>query len=111
MRSSDREPGFLLEVAQLRRAQLVVDDDEIDVQLGARLLQHPDLAAAQVKRGVGRGALLDEAQHDLRAGGAGQTVELFEAVFGGRPGDDAGGEPDERRPLPPAIVPGGRPTD
>ena len=99
----DREPGFLLEVAQLRGAQLVVDDDEIDVQLGARLRQHPDLAAAQVERGVGRGAFLDETQHDIRPGRAGQTVELFEAVIGGRTGDDAGGETDESRPLPPAA--------
>ena len=76
---------------------------EIDVQLGARLRQHPDLAAAQVKRGVGRGAFLDETQHDIRPGRAGQTVELFEAVIGGRSGDDAGGETDESRPLPPAA--------
>ena len=103
VRSRTAMPGFLLEVAQLRRAQLVVDDDEIDVQLGARLRQHPDLAAAQVERGVGRGPLLDETQHDIRAGGAGQTVELFEAVLGGRTGDDAGGETDERRALPPAA--------
>ena len=66
-------------------------------------VEHADLAAAQVERGVGRRAFLDEAQHDIRAGRAGQTVELFEAVIGGRAGDDAGGETDERRPLPPAA--------
>ena len=84
----DRELRFLLEVAQLRRAELVVDDDEIDVQLGAGLRQHADLAAAEVERRIGRGPLLDEAQHHFRAGGAGQPVELFEAVLGSGPGDE-----------------------
>ena len=37
VRSRTRELRLLLEIAQLRRAQLVVDDDEVDVQLGARL--------------------------------------------------------------------------
>ena len=100
----DGDVRRLLEVAQLGRAELVVDDDEIGVELGARRLQRPDLAAAQVERGVGRRPLLHHAQHDVGASGAGETVELLEAVLGGGAGDDARREPHQRRALPPAST-------
>ena len=99
-----RRCRLLLEVAQLSRAQLVVDEDEVDVELGARLLEHADLAPAEVEGRVRRRPFLDEAQHDRRAGCPGQAVQLFEAVLGCRLGDDTGGEADQRRALPPAVT-------
>ena len=41
-----------------------------------------DLAAAEERRRIGPRALLQHAQHDLRAGGRGEAGELVERVFG-----------------------------
>ena len=69
----------LLEVAQLRRAQLVVEDD--DVGAAARRTTAASASTLPLPRNVagsGFGAVLQHAQDDRRAGGrreAGQLVE------------------------------------
>ncbi len=71
----------LLEIAQLRRAQLVVEDDDVDAQFVARRGQRLHFAAAEERRRVGPRALLQHAQDDGRAGGRGEAGKLVERVF------------------------------
>src|SRR4029453_1949768 len=63
-----RDMRLALEIPELRRRQLVVEDDEIDAELGTRGRQRVDFASAEKGRGIGSGPLLKHAQHDVRAG-------------------------------------------
>jgi hypothetical protein len=72
----------LLEIAQLRRAQLVVEDDDVGAELVTRRGQRLHLAAAEKCRGVGLRAVLQNAQDDQRAGGRCEAGELVEGMFG-----------------------------
>ena len=47
------------DLAQLRRRQLVVEDDGVDVGLGAGGRQEVELAAPEKRRGIGRGRSCD----------------------------------------------------
>ena len=89
----------LLQLAQLRRRQLVVEDDDVDVGFGRGAREQIDFAAAEKRRGVGLGPLLQHAQHDLRAGGVGEAGQLFERMFGVDAARRAGDETDEGRAL------------
>ena len=71
-----------LEIAQLRRAQLVVEDDDVDAQFVARRGQRLHFTAAKKRRRIGPRALLQHAQDDAGSGGRSQTGELVERVFG-----------------------------
>ena len=72
----------LLQVAALRRRQLVVEDDDVDVRFGERAGEFFGLAAADERRRIGPRTLLHRAQHGLGARGLGQAGELFENQFG-----------------------------
>ena len=89
----------ILQLAQLRRRQLVVDDDDVDRGLGAGQRQRLRLAAADEGGRVGGGALLQRAYDGGGAGGVRQPFELVEGLFGVDPAHVAGDEPDESRAL------------
>src|SRR4029453_3135537 len=87
----------LLEVARLRRRQLVVEDDDVGAGLGACGGERLHLAAAQERRGIRLRALLLDAQHDIGAGRRRETGELVERVFGIEVPRRVFEETDERR--------------
>ena len=89
----------LVQLAQLRRRQLVVEDDQVGVGFRRGLRQHLDLAAAEERRRIGLGTILQHAQHDARARGFGEAAELFEGMFRVDPPRAAGDQADERCPL------------
>jgi hypothetical protein len=68
----------LLEIAELGRRELVVEDHHVDVRLIAGRCQGLDLSAAEKGRGVGARALLQQAQHHVRARRRRETCELVE---------------------------------
>ena len=78
----DLAPHRLLEVAQLRRAQLVVEDDDVGAELVARRGQRLHLAAAEKGRGIRLRPILQHAEDDRRAGGRCEAGELVERMFG-----------------------------
>ena len=96
VRSTTLRVEPLLQLAQLRRRELVVENDDVDVGFGGGAGEQFDLAAAEKRRGVGLGTLLQHAQHDLRAGGIGQTGQLFEGMLGVDPTRAAGDQTDRR---------------
>jgi hypothetical protein len=69
---------LLLEIALLNRAELVVHDDQIVVQLGTEILHLLDLAAPEVGRRLWSVAALDYSPHGHAAGGLSQAGELVE---------------------------------
>ena len=89
----------LVQLAQLRRRQLVVEDDDVGVGFGRGLRQHVDLAAAEERGRVGLGTILQHAQDDAGARGLGEAGELFEGMFRVDPPRAAGDQTDERCPL------------
>ena len=82
VRSTTLRSQTLAELAQLRRRQLVVEDDDVDVGLVGRLRQQLHLAAAEKRRRVGLRPFLQHAQDDARAGRLGQAFQLFDRTFG-----------------------------
>ena len=72
----------LLEVAKLRRAQLVVEDDDIGAAARRTKRERLDLAAAEERRRIGLRTILQHAQDDGRAGGRGEAGKLVERMFG-----------------------------
>ena len=99
MRSMTLHADHLLQLAQLRRRELVVDDDHVDPRLGARRRQRLRLAAADEGGRVGRDALLQRAHHRRGARGMGQSIELVERLLGVGTAHGARDEPDEGRAL------------
>ena len=99
MRSTTLQIEPLVELAQLRRRQLVVEDHEVRVGFGRRVRQHFDLAAAKEGGRIGPGALLQHAQHHACAGRVGQPAELFEGMFCVDPPRPAGHQANQRRPF------------
>ena len=89
----------LVELAQLRRRQLVVEDDEVGVGFRGRARQHLDLAAAEECRGVRLRAILQHAQDDACARGFGKATEFFEGMFRVDSTRAAGDQTDERCPF------------
>ncbi len=73
----------VFQVALLGRAELVVEDDEGVVELGALGLQLGELALADVGGGIGASELLDGAADDAGAGGVGEEGELIEGGLAG----------------------------
>ena len=95
----DLAADLLLDLPQLRRRQLVVEDDDVDVGFGARRGERLDLAGAEKGRRIGLRPLLQHAQHDLGAGRLGQAGQLVERSLGLEPPRAAGDQADERRAL------------
>ena len=90
----------LLEVAVLRRRQLVVEDDGVGVELPAQSGDLLGLAPADEGGGVGRVAPLHHAAHDVGARAVDQLRQLVEVLvdqLGGQAGED---DADEDDPLP-----------
>ena len=80
-------PEQLLQVAVLRRRQLVVEDDGVGVEAAAQLGDLLRLAAADEGGRVGRVATLHDAADDVGARAVdqlGQLVELLVDHLGGR---------------------------
>jgi Na+:H+ antiporter len=71
----------LFELAKLRRCQLVVENDNVNVCLGARRCQSGDFTAAEKGSGIRLRSLLKHSQHDCGAGGIGETRQFVERVF------------------------------
>ena len=82
MRSTTLQADELLQLAQLRGRELVVDDDDVDARLGAGQRQRLRLAPADEGGRIGRGALLQRAHDHGRAGGVGEPSEFVEGLFG-----------------------------
>ena len=87
------------EMAHLRRGQLAVEDDDVDVQFGAGGGDHVDLAAAEKGRGIRLGPFLQHAQDDRCARRFGQAAQFVERAFGIEPLRASGDETDERGAL------------
>ena len=95
----DLAPDLLLDLAQLRRRQLVVEDDDVDVGLCCGGRERLDLAGAEKRRRIRLRPFLEHAQHDLGAGGLRQAGELVERALGVEPAGASGDQADERGAL------------
>ena len=90
----------LLQVAVLRRRQLVVEDDRVGVEAAAERGDLLRLAAPDEGGRVGRVAPLHDPAHDVGARAVHQLRQLVELLVDqlvGEPGED---DPDEDDPLP-----------
>ena len=87
------------EVAQLRRRQLVVENHDIDARSSQEAASDRNLAAAEKRRGIRLGALLQHAQHDRRAGGRRQAGQFVERMLGIEVTGSAVEQTDKRRAL------------
>ncbi len=72
--------GGLLQVADLRRRQVVVEDNDVGVGGRGLLLEFHELALADVAGGVDLQAALAKAADDEGAGRGRQAAQLFEGV-------------------------------
>ena len=63
----DLATDLFFDLPQLRRRQLVVEDDEVGVRSRRRRRERLDLAGAEERRRIGLRPLLQHAQHDLGA--------------------------------------------
>src|SRR6185503_16753465 len=90
----------ILELAELPRRQLVIDDDYVDVGFGAGSGQTGDLAGADEGPGVRLGSLLQHPQRDGGAGGVGEAGQLFERLLSIHASNGATDQTDERCALP-----------
>ena len=73
----------LLEVPLLSRAQVVVDDDDVDVEGGGRMGELGGFSRADEGRRVDLEAADELAAHRIGAGGVGEEGELGERSLGG----------------------------
>ena len=85
VRSTVLRPGDRLNLPKLRRRQLVVENHDADIGLGAGGGQQVEFAATKKRRRVRARALLRDAQDDLRARRLGQTRQLVHRLFCGQP--------------------------
>ena len=72
----------LFQIAQLRRAQLVIEDHHARVEFVTRRGQRFDLAAAKEGRRVGPRTVLENTQDDRRPSRSRKACELVERMFG-----------------------------
>ena len=92
-------PEPLLQVAELPRRQLVVEDHRLRVRRVDEVVDLLDLALADERGRVGRGPRLDHPGDRLRAGRARQGGELVERLLVCAAADDAGERRPARRPT------------
>src|SRR5262249_29776455 len=97
----DVAPELLLEVALLRRRQLVVEHDDVDVGRVGEGAQLVGLPGPDGRGGVGCGAPLQHGLHGIGAGGVGEPAELGQARLRlvQRPAAGAGAGADEEGAL------------
>jgi hypothetical protein len=89
----------LLEVALLRRCQLVVEDHDVDVVCPGQVGQLGGLALADVERRVERAALDEFGIDRLRPRGIHQQGQLVERSLGFGEAGATDRDPDQQRPL------------
>ena len=77
-----RAPELLLQVALLRRAELVVEDHRVAVERLGQLLELGDLALAEVGGRIGGGPTLQDAADDVRTRRVHQHRELVQIRLG-----------------------------
>jgi len=95
-----RAPEELLQVPVLRRGQLVVEDDRVDVEAPAQLGDLLRLAAPDERGGVGCVASLHHAPHDVGTGAVDEQGELVELVVHHLVGEPREDDADEEDALP-----------
>src|SRR6185436_15378794 len=78
----DLAADLFLDLAQLRRRQLVVEDDDVDGGFRRRRGQALHLARAEERRRIGLGALLEDPERDLGAGRLREPGQLVERALG-----------------------------
>ena len=96
----DLAADFFFDLPELRRRQLVVEDDHVDVGLGGRRREHLNLAGAQKSRRIRLRPLLQHAQHDVAPRRLREAGELVERSIRVEPPGTAGNQADQRGPLP-----------
>jgi len=77
----DLDAGELLEGADLSGGEVAVGDDDVGIEGGDEVVELAGLSGTEIEGGVGSGATLEESSDDVRSGGAGEAVELFEGLF------------------------------
>ncbi len=95
----DLHADHLLQFAELRRRELVVDDDHVDARFGAGERQGLRFALADEGGRVGGGPFLQRAHDHGRTGGIRECGEFVERLFRVGPAHRAGDEADECRAL------------
>jgi hypothetical protein len=103
----DLAADHLLDFAQLRRRQLVVEDDDVDAGFLRGERQRLNLAGAEEGRRIGLRALLQDAQHHFGAGRLGEPRQFVERSLRLETSRPAGDQPHERRPLASPLRSGG----
>jgi len=88
---------LLFDLPQLRRRQLVVEDDDVDAGFGARGGERLDFARAEERGRIRFGPFLQHAQHDVGARRLREAGQFVERPLGLEPPRPAGNESDERR--------------
>ncbi len=88
---------MIVEQAELRGREIVVEDDDPGVVRHDGGLDLFDLAHADERRGIGLGPALDHRLHDARAGGAGELLKLFDTGLKIERGGGHGGDVVESR--------------
>ena len=95
----DLAADLLFDLAQLRRRQLVVEDDDVDARLGARRGERLDLAGAEKRRRDPASAAPAARAARPRRRPPRQAGELVERALGVEPPRAPGDQADERRAL------------
>ena len=100
LRAIDHLPlESILELAELPRRQLVIDDHHVHITLGAGRGEARHFAGADERPRVGLGALLQHAQHDRRTGGFGETRQFLHRLLRVDPANGATDEAHQRGAL------------
>ena len=86
MRSTTLSSSFLLEVASLRRPEVVVEDDDVGLVGVDQELELVDLSRADVCRDVNLMPLLQHLGDHVQIGRLGQAAQLIERIVGRRVG-------------------------
>ena len=77
----DLPPDPLFDVPELRRRQLVVEDDDVGADAGAFGRKLVEFAAADERGGIGCRPFLNHLEHDRRSGGVGEPGKLIDRVL------------------------------
>ena len=91
------DPFF--DLPELRRRQLVVEDDHVDVGFGGRGREHLNLAGTEKGRWIRLRALLQYAQHDVGPRRLREAGELVERSIRFEPPGAAGNQAHQRGAL------------
>ena len=92
-----------LDIAELRRRELVVEDHHVDVCFVAGERDQIELALSDEGRRVGPRPLLRHTQGDIGAGGVGEAGQFLERLFGNMTALGPGDKAHERSALTPGT--------